>query len=440
MDPAGPKISHQLLGENMAISKSKLDKAGDYLAKEKWTNDEDFLDYDNVLDEYRKSHLEPLTEVTLKLQEWLSAFKQNYYIAQRLKRKPQILRKLKRFSIRLSQLQDIGGCRIIFESNDILESFLPFLKEKLSKSRYFTIERETDYREKGRDDSGYRAVHLIVSRSDVKLEIQLRSRIQHYWAESIERTSVIYGYLLKELEGDPIVLSYFKQSSNVFHEIECKRKPTSDQANDLDDLRKRSEEIIRSSDKMNVFDSYVNESFIKAMISRESSLRTTFHNWMIVFNWNTGAFMNWEITGRNPDIAIKKYSEYEKKWKANEGYEVVMIGSSDVSTIRQTHSHYFGIESYDNILEDFDTSILGFTKRKTIDSDARQILLRLHRHDNWGNSKVSFDTLRNHFCRDVMSFDAALETLEALGLIISYSKKGPYSLNVKKKNEIEQFL
>jgi (p)ppGpp synthase/HD superfamily hydrolase len=97
----------------MEYSRTKIDKAGDRLAKEIWKNDNEYLDCEIIFDEYRKVFIEPLTEVTLKLHSWLLEFGCDFYIAQRLKRKPQILRKLKRFSIRLTQLQDIGGIRII---------------------------------------------------------------------------------------------------------------------------------------------------------------------------------------------------------------------------------------------------------------------------------------------------------------------------------------
>jgi hypothetical protein len=340
----------------------------------------------------------------------------------------------------LSQLQDIGGIRIIFETNENVTSFLEFIESKLLRSKYFSIERITDYRDLGRDDSGYRAVHIIVMRNEIKIELQLRSRIQHYWAESIERTSVIYGYNIKNLEGHQDVINYFKQISSVFHEIECLRKPSDEVINSLEALRKSSEQIIIESDKRNVFDSFVNESFIKGMISREASLRAQFHNWMIVFNWNTGAFLVWEVIEGNSDVAIKKYVDYEKKWPAIDGYEVVLIGSSDVSTIRQTHSHYFGIKSYDGILEYIDSSIMTFSKRKDLDTDSRIILQTLHRRGNWGEKRVSFERLKNNFCHDVMSFDDALENLERMGLVLSYEKRTVYCLNIKKKNDIEKYL
>ena len=75
------------------------------------------------------------------------------------------------------------------------------------------------------------------------------------------------------------------------------------------------------------------------MISREAGLKYQFNNWIIIFNWKSGQFVNWQITERNPESAIKAYSDSEKTWPADQGYEVVMIGSSNVATIQKTHNH-----------------------------------------------------------------------------------------------------
>lgn len=97
------------------ISKSRIDRAGTILSDPNREYDELALELDYIFEDYRKQHLRPLTQTTLKLQEWLQSFDKNYYIAQRLKRRPQILRKLRRLSVRLTQLQDIGGCRVIVD-------------------------------------------------------------------------------------------------------------------------------------------------------------------------------------------------------------------------------------------------------------------------------------------------------------------------------------
>ena len=84
-------------------SKTQVDKAGSILAKNEWKSDDQYLESHIIVDEWRKLHLEPLTEINLKLQEWLPEINSPYYIAQRLKRKPQILKKLSRLSVRDSR-------------------------------------------------------------------------------------------------------------------------------------------------------------------------------------------------------------------------------------------------------------------------------------------------------------------------------------------------
>lgn len=429
------KIDLQV-GEKMSVSKSQLDKAGIILTRNLSPNELSYLNAESILDAWRREHLTPLTEITLKLQDWLRDFGKDYYLAQRLKRRPQIVRKLSRLSVRLSQLQDVGGCRIILESNTNVDEFIRFIDLKVKKTKYFSILRQTDYRAKGRDSTGYRAVHLILERNELKVELQLRSNIQHYWCESIERTSVIYGQHLKEGQGDNIVIKYFKLTSDAFHELERGQRPSDHDTNEIDRLKVQAEAIIRESDTHNVFSSRVNNDFIRAMISRESATRTNFNNWTVVFNWKEGRFMSWELTERDPTKAVMKYSEYEKQWPATDGYEVVMIGSSNVATVQKTHSHYFGIESYDSILESLDDSQVAFAKRSQLASLERQVIQRLVKYNNWNQNKVSIETLKNHYFRDIFDLELHLEALLDRGFVIQEKKGGPVSLNMKQKNEI----
>lgn len=245
---------------------------------------------------------------------------------------------------------------------------------------------------------------------------------------------------MKEKEGDQSVIDYFKKLSDIFYEIEAGREPHAQEKLDLDHLRSESESIIESSDKNRIFDSYVNEDIIRTLSEKESRNKSGLNNWIIVFDWNTGAFVSWNIIDRNPDAAIKAYVNYENIFPAAEGYEVVMIGSSDVATVRQTHSHYFGIEGYENILESLDQSIVGFSKRMDIDVGARQILISLHRKRHWGNNRIPADILKNHHCGDMMTFESSLKVLQGKDLVITKSPNDQISLNLKKKSEIEQYI
>ncbi len=375
-------------------SKTKIDKSGKILSDQTRDYDEIALELDYVFEDYRKSHLDPLTRLTLLLQEWLQTYDQQYYIAQRLKRKPQILRKLRRFSVRLTQLQDIGGCRIVVGDNASVDSLANFLRDKFESTDQYRIERETDYRDWGRDDSGYRAHHIILSSSGLKLELQIRSTLQHYWSESIERTSVIYGFRLKEGEGDQIVLGYFKKFSDALHFLEQDKKLPPDFEIELQRDRENSEAIIGQTASADSISSHVNENIIKTMSEMERNAQGSLNNWILVFDWNDGNFVTWEMVGRDPNQATEVYSRYESQYPEEEKYEVVMIGSSDISSVKHTHSHYFGIEHHSSALEDMEQSIIGLTNRMSMDVGARRILSTLKRQGRWGKKTIKVDTLK----------------------------------------------
>ncbi len=425
-------------GVHVVLSKSRIDKAGRSLANPVELTIE-AMELEEDFDEYRISHLEPLSLTTLELQRWLHAYGGSYYIAQRVKRKPQIVRKLRRLHVRLTQLQDIGGCRIIVENNDDIDHLISYIKTNASKTGFFAVKRVTDYREKGRDETGYRSTHLLLDRGGRSLELQLRSRIQHYWAESIERTSVIYGQHLKEQEGDPRVIEYFRQLSDVFYEIESGRDPSVQSKVTLDRMRETAQDIIYAADTNRVFDSSVNEDIVRTLTNSQSN-EGDLINWIMVFNWNSGDFVTWDVVGREAESAKLKYTQYENQFSSEDGFEVVMIGSSDISTVRQTHSHYFGIEKFDTILESLDQSIIGFKTRMDIDVGARQILAVLVRKKYWGRKGATIDTLKNHFAKGVATFDSSLSTLKERGLITMGDTHTAVSLNLKKKAEIEAYL
>lgn len=118
------------------------------------------------------------------------------------------------------------------------------------------------------------------------------------------------------------------------------------------------------------------------------------NNWIIIFDWSTGSFVGWDIARRRPSEVIKAYVENEKNFPADAGFEVVLIGSSEVATLPETHSHYFGVDSYEKVLESLDTSIVGFGTKIDLDIGARQILLTLYRRHFWGSKTVSRNALR----------------------------------------------
>lgn len=421
----------------MPISKTKVDRAGRALARNEYRTDDEYLEADDVVDEYRKAHLAPLSRTTSEIQKWLSVYGKTYYLAQRLKRKPQIVRKLHRLSVRLSQLQDIGGLRVIVPNNSDVDELYRYLEQQIESQSDFSIGRSTDYRDQGRDLTGYRSLHVLLKRDGLALELQIRSQMQHAWAENIERTSVIYGHHLKEEEGDPTVLKYFQLLSDAFYEVEAGRDPSAALRLQVDSTRVLAESIIVESPKASVLGTTVNEGVIRAITGKTRSSSSGINNWILVFDWNSGSFVHWSATSLDASEAMESYVDHERRFRAEDGFEVVLVGASEPETLRKTHSHYFGLARYDEVLESLDVSIEGLTRRLGLDLGERQVLISLHRKHMWGASRVSRDTLKNHFCPQVADIEATIDSLIARGILV---EKGGLSLNQKKKSEIEAQL
>lgn len=64
----------------------------------------------------------------------------------------------------MTQLQDIGGLRIIVDQNSDVDKLIEYITDKLKQQTSIVVKRIVDYREKGRDDSGYRAAHIVMER------------------------------------------------------------------------------------------------------------------------------------------------------------------------------------------------------------------------------------------------------------------------------------
>ena len=208
----------------------------------------------------------------------------------------------------------------------------------------------------------------------------------------------------------------------------------------LDDKRELAERIIEDSSRGTLLYSRANDGILHTLTAVEQSSKSPINNWILIFDWNSGQFVSWESISRDPQKAYQCYNNFENQYGESDGFEVVLVGSSDVSMITKTHSHYFGIEGYDSILENLEESISGFSTRKHIPKETRRVLHTLYRKKFWGRNTVSYDTLSNHYCKTVQNLDGALSLLKELGLIEMTNKKGTISLQSSKREEIESYL
>ena len=100
-----------------------------------------------------------------------------------------VMEKLHRETIRLSQVQDIAGCRIVVEGPVEQERVVEALRAAFAKASVVDRRASPSY--------GYRAVHVIVDVSGRLVEVQVRTVLQHTWAEISEKLSDVLDPAIK---------------------------------------------------------------------------------------------------------------------------------------------------------------------------------------------------------------------------------------------------
>lgn len=201
-----------------SLSRSRIDKAGSQLRR---------LDLDSpsaadleavgIADDFRRNHREPLEEVCQLLASMAPEFDSGLEIAQRLKQLDSLVAKLVRETTRLSQMEDIGGCRVVLSETALVYEMESSLKERLD------IRSDDDYIASPKRDTGYRARHLVALQNGFRIEIQLRTTLQNEWADLVEACTVPGIADIKHGEGPVQVVEFFKQLASFYADLEPPR-------------------------------------------------------------------------------------------------------------------------------------------------------------------------------------------------------------------------
>lgn len=308
------------------LSKTRVNRAGERLAA---AHDDGITlppDECDVVVRWREMHAVPLVWTTLAMQRRLSLG-----ASYRLKRLPQIITKLARAgSMNLARMQDIGGCRVILETLSDLSQARADIESRTRP--HYEVVRVVDYCNDGRDVTGYRAMHMIVRRQEMEIEVQLRTRLQHAWAEAVERAANRTGFALKDGEGPPRVVEFFRLASECLAKLDRGERVSAAERKELGRLDAELDEYLRDRPKKESPEQRI----------RDKRFSTVSNNWLLIYNWQVGKLEYWVDCKTNAKRAARMYSEYERRYSWDQGYEVVLIGSDSKETIEWTHAHYFG--------------------------------------------------------------------------------------------------
>ena len=235
-------------------------KIGEKLREGIELTEEEKLEFDN----FREAHNIIIKLFTIELKK--VNFSKQHLTASRNKRIETIISKLCRpEKPKLDKIHDIAGTRIIFENIKSLEDYIDILentelvnfKEKINedKNRYNYI--------KNPKSDGYRSIHKVFYYSsnipystlnekrfnleNKKIELQLRTRLQHIWATTVEIYDIINKSNIKTGTHNKLETKeglFFKKCSLVFEGIE---------SNDVEKIKININEIFRDKDLVEIY-------------------------------------------------------------------------------------------------------------------------------------------------------------------------------------------
>ena len=235
-------------------------KIGEKLREGIELTEEEKLEFDN----FREAHNIIIKLFTIELKK--VNFSNQHLTASRNKRIETIISKLRRpEKPKLDRIHDIAGTRIIFENIKSLEDYIDILentelvnfKEKINedKNRYNYI--------KNPKSDGYRSIHKVFYYSsnipystlneksfnleNKKIELQLRTRLQHIWATTVEIYDIINKSNIKTGTHNKLETKeglFFKNCSLVFEGIE---------SNDVEKIKININKIFRDKDLVEIY-------------------------------------------------------------------------------------------------------------------------------------------------------------------------------------------
>lgn len=330
-------------GEVFIPSKKKVKRAGETLIdiRSSSLEQEEALD---VLNIWRSLHVHPISafQRNLKLKCKKIKFKR-FTVAQRLKRLPSILSKLKRFQgMSLARMQDIGGIRVILPDIDSVYRLNDLLIGQ-TQSALRPSNKYQDYLQNPKDD-GYRSYHRnyeYKSRTYPELdgllvELQIRTELQHSWATAVEIIDLIEATSLKSGLGSNDHRRFFQLASALFSHREGTNLPSIFAGIDIKEIAKEAKDLDQKFNILHRLKSVgITSKYIKEMTKRAGE-----YHILMLSKGDDDKFLLKVYYFKKGDLesAKSKYKELEGDSKCS---DVVFISVGDLKKIKKAYPNYF---------------------------------------------------------------------------------------------------
>lgn len=320
-------------------SRAAVDRAGRNIVDPR-CSERDRLESEVVVNNWRSSHSFPLNTIQNGLRKRAQAVDKRFVVAQRIKRLESIQQKLIRFpSTRLSQLQDLGGCRAIVTDVRGVDALVR--SYKTTKAQHELI-RLDDYISSPQT-SGYRGVHMVFkyrsershSYDGLRIEMQIRSNMQHAWATAVETTGTFLSQGLKSSEGEVEWLKFFSlMGSAIAYKEERPFVPHAPSTyKELVGVVRELEKKLGVRQKLRAFGATISaveneripdaKYFLLELNPKEDQVKITGY------------------PARLLDEATRAYLAAEKSAKKTPGAAAVLVAAGSLSNLKRAYPNYF---------------------------------------------------------------------------------------------------
>jgi putative GTP pyrophosphokinase len=322
-------------------SNNEIKVAGKILTNPSEFTEVELENAQNILTYWRTIHAYPINTFQATLRDKIKRLGfQDTLVAQRLKRSVSIVSKLERFSnMKLSTMQDISGLRAIL--NDISEVRL--MEESYRKSKFkHKLKDYKDYIDEPAP-TGYRGIHLIyqyvneqaLESNGLRVEIQIRTKLQHAWATAVETMGTFLNQSLKSSQGSDSWLEYFSLVSSGFSFLEESAVHEKHQH-----LSKKEvfEKIIAESDRLNVSERL--SAFTVAanhIIQKDSNSKYN----LITLNLEKKVVNVKSYPARKLEQANIDYTNIEKEINKGAPLQSVLVSTGSIDSLKKAYPSYF---------------------------------------------------------------------------------------------------
>lgn len=204
----------------LKYSPAEIKKAGK-LIRDSNCSVEDYFSAVRILDNWRAAHAYPLHVIYVNLRRHAKNSPETI-VAERLKRQDSIIRKLERFqNMSLWTMQDLGGCRVIVPTIRQLYK----IASDYENSRILHLKKHEDDYIVHPKNNGYRSLHQVYQyhsdkseayNSNMLIEIQFRTYLQHSWATAVETLGLFTNQSIKSGQCDDETNRFFALVSSLF--------------------------------------------------------------------------------------------------------------------------------------------------------------------------------------------------------------------------------